>query len=329
MAIGESDNVTVDLTPASLGGGTWFDNSTGTVVVETDMPVNNSGFARLFEFSDGSNSNRLYGLYNGSSFVGATVSVGGSDTDLAAATYAARARLAVAFAPGDVAISFNGGTAVTASVTVPTLNMLQLGNRTTVQNRALDGDMYRFRFFPSRLTNSELQAYTTSVAVTASGLATTAPTLGQPVLSGSVNYSLTATAIATAAPTLGSPSLAQVHALAGATALTTGAPALDVAVAGQKHALDASGVNAGAGTLGTPTLAQIHALTAPGEATGNPAFGSVVLVQKHALAAATAMSMGRPTLGSPAALGAQPVALARPSRVASSARGYALPRIGY
>jgi hypothetical protein len=329
MAIGDLDDVTVDLTPASLGGGTWFNNSTGTVVIETDMPTNVSGFSRLFEFSDGSNDNRLYALYNGSSFVGATISISGADTDLAGATYAARARLAVAFAAGDIAMSLNGASVVTASATVPTLNMLQLGNRTTTKNRALNGTVYRYRFFPARLSNSELQALASTVSVTATAIATTAPSLGNPVLSGSVNYSLTATGLATTAPSLATPSITQVHAIGTVAAITTGAPALDTPVAGLKYALAAAELNTGPSALGTPTPAQIHALASPGIATGSPALGAVPLVQKHALAAPTALTMGAPVPGHPALLGAQPVAIPRPSFVAASARGYSLPRIGH
>lgn len=142
------------------------------------------------------------------------------------------------------------------------------------------------------------QSATGTDSLTATGVATGAPSVGSPAL-GQI-HALAATGVATAAPSVDSPALGQIHALT-ATGVATGtpsvgSPALDAA--GGTDALTATGVASGAPTVGTPALGQAHALTATGIATGAPAVGAPSIGQKHALGAA-GVAAGTPSVGSP------------------------------
>lgn len=155
-----------------------------------------------------------------------------------------------------------------------------------------------------------------------------------------VVHDLTATGIATGAPSLGTPTLGQVHAL-GATGFTcspvvgtptlwsggtdelealgvaTGAPTVGVPTLGQTHALIAEAIAFGVPSVGTPSLGQVHALQGPtGFGFGTPSLGVPSLVQVHALTAVgfavPAPLVGTPTLAQVHALTAQGIAAGAP-----------------
>lgn len=118
---------------------------------------------------------------------------------------------------------------------------------------------------------------------------------------------LTASNLATAAPTLDTPALGQIHALTAAT-LTAGTPTLGTPTLTEDDGTDdllADGVTAGTPTLGAPAIGQAHVLNAVALAAGAPSLGNPTIAQIHALLAG-ALNTGTPTLGSPALDGAQP-----------------------
>lgn len=160
MLIGASDNVTVPLSPAVLSG-TWFDNTAGTFYAEAVIAYVNGTFPRIFELGDGSDNNRLIARYDTTADIGAIVTLAGSDTELLNTPYSQTVKLAIAYDATGFASCLNGGTVNTSTTVVPTLTVCQLGNRTTTQNRQLDGNLKAFQFFPSRLSSGALQTLTT------------------------------------------------------------------------------------------------------------------------------------------------------------------------
>jgi hypothetical protein len=91
-----------------------------------------------------------------------------------------------------------------------------------------------------------------------------------------VEHALTATGIATGAPSVGAPALAQTHAFV-ATEVAAGAPVTGAPTLAVVHALAAVGVSAGAASVGAPPLAQTHALAATEVAAGGPVTGAPTL----------------------------------------------------
>jgi hypothetical protein len=134
------------------------------------------------------------------------------------------------------------------------------------------------------------------VALTATGIATGAPTVGTPAITQA--HALTAAGIATGAPTVGTPAITQAHALT-ATGIATGAPTVGSPAITQVHSLTATGIATGAPTVGTPAITQVHVLAADGIATGAPTVGAPAITQAHALTA-TGIATGAPTVGAPA-----------------------------
>jgi hypothetical protein len=142
-------------------------------------------------------------------------------------------------------------------------------------------------------------ALTQAHSLTATGIATGAPTVGTPALTQ--EHDLTATGIATGAPTVGNPALTENSASDDleADGISTGAPTVGEPALTQEHDLTADGISTGAPTVGTPALTQEHGLTATGIATGAPTTGTPALTQVHDLAA-DGVSTGAPTVGTPA-----------------------------
>jgi hypothetical protein len=134
--------------------------------------------------------------------------------------------------------------------------------------------------------------------LTATGI-TASPTVGAPALGQT--HALTATGIATGAPSVGTPALGLIVALS-ATGTATGAPTVGAPAIGQTHVLTASSVATGAGSVGAPAIGQTHALAAAGVATSAPTVGSPAIGQTHALLA-TGISTGAPTVGTPSMAG--------------------------
>jgi hypothetical protein len=89
-------------------------------------------------------------------------------------------------------------------------------------------------------------------------------------------HALTATGIATGAPSVGAPALAQTHAFV-ATEVAAGAPVTGAPTLAVVHALAAVGVSAGAASVGAPALAQTHALATTAVAAGAPMTGAPTL----------------------------------------------------
>ena len=159
--IGAADDVSLVMSPAVFGGGSWFQTTAGTIYAHAVIAYVNSGFPRIFEFTDGSDGNRVIGRYNTTADLGAAVTVGGSDEELANTPYATTAKLAIAFDGTGFKSCLNGGTVMTGAAVVPAVNACQLGNRGTTKNRQLDGYVREFRFYPTKYSSANLQTLTT------------------------------------------------------------------------------------------------------------------------------------------------------------------------
>jgi hypothetical protein len=133
-------------------------------------------------------------------------------------------------------------------------------------------------------------------ALTATAIATDAPSVGSPALSQV--HALVATAISADAPSVGSPALVQVHALT-ATGISTDAPSAASPVIAQVQVLTATGIDTTAPSVASPTLSQVHGLTATGIDSSAPSIGSPTLAQVHTLTA-TGIAAGTPVVDSPA-----------------------------
>jgi hypothetical protein len=127
-----------------------------------------------------------------------------------------------------------------------------------------------------------------------------ANTIGFEIRPSSPPHALTATGIATGAPSVGSPTIGQVHILT-ATGVANAAPSVGTPTVGQEHDLTASAVSAGTPTVGSPTAAEIviDELEAAGIATAAPSIGAPTIAQEQVLSA-TGIASGAVVVGSPA-----------------------------
>lgn len=154
LAIGDADDVSVPLT------GGWLGASTGTVYVQASIAYVNASFPRLFEFSDGTDSNRFGIRLETTSSIRAYATIGGADNDMDA-TYATTIKACFGYEPGLIVYVANGGSILNTAVSRPTLTGCQLGNRNTTKNRALNGLIQRFFVLPTRISGAAMQALTT------------------------------------------------------------------------------------------------------------------------------------------------------------------------
>ena len=133
----------------------------------------------------------------------------------------------------------------------------------------------------------------TAVAVTASNLAVSSPTLDAGTITQA--YALAATALETGAPALGASALAQGHALT-ANALAGSAPALGAPLIGQKHVLAANPASAGSPVLDVAVFNQKVPLAAVAASAGAPVLGVPACGQSYVLSAAS-LTASAPTVG--------------------------------
>ena len=141
----------------------WYNQSAGTFVVEADSGVNVSLSVYVASSAnDGTADNRINTFnYNGKWGAQARVATVDQFDLQQNGSYTANvpAKIAVAYATNDIAVSVNGNTALTdTSASLPTVNQLALGR--IINSNYLNGHIRSIRFYPSRLTNAQLQALT-------------------------------------------------------------------------------------------------------------------------------------------------------------------------
>lgn len=167
-----SASVTRSADVASLATSSFpYSSTTGTVIINAtppNYPAATSGGINptVFSLTDGTLNNRIM-ILRAVGTIDPTfrVSVAGADQALfAPATTGnwpngATRTVAVAWAANDFAMSVNGGAVATdTSGTIPTVNVLSLGN--IASGGLFNGYIRQITYIPRRLTNAELQART-------------------------------------------------------------------------------------------------------------------------------------------------------------------------
>jgi hypothetical protein len=143
----------------------WFNAATGTVYAEFDLYAFTVGQSYRFAFSDGTTSNQLRARLapSGTTQVRHEVVNSGASTTLGspATINLALTKEAFAYATNDYAGVVNNGTPSTsATLTVPSVNVLQLGATVGGATGILNGHLRRICYYPRRLANADLQAIT-------------------------------------------------------------------------------------------------------------------------------------------------------------------------
>lgn len=139
----------------------WYNQSEGTFVVEADTakPTSVAAENLMVDASDGTLNNRHYlGFVTAKAEARATV--GGVNQAVIQQDYAANAteKLAYAYKANDFAFARNGSLAGTdASGSLPTIDRMFIGNALGSAAH-LDGHIRSIRYFPTRLSNAQLQA---------------------------------------------------------------------------------------------------------------------------------------------------------------------------
>jgi hypothetical protein len=150
----------VSMTGANFSS--WYNASEGSLVVEasTFKPTTLAGSAVVAEVNDGTLANRNVIQYQ-SNFAEARTVAGGVIVAqmLQAYTAGATDRLAYGFKTNSFAFGRNGTLVGTdAAGTNPTVNQLMIGSFSN-NTAPLNGYVRTVRFYPSRLTNAEIQAF--------------------------------------------------------------------------------------------------------------------------------------------------------------------------
>lgn len=139
----------------------WYNQSAGTFVVEADTIDASSATCTAVSASDGSLNNRIQVFFGPTShlFVRAG-NITQADLDGGTIVSNAATRVAGAYAANDFAVSLSGGAVVTdTSGTIPTVDRLNLGTNANSAAQ-LNGHIRSIRYYPTRLSNAQLQALT-------------------------------------------------------------------------------------------------------------------------------------------------------------------------
>jgi hypothetical protein len=142
----------------------WYNQSTGTIYAEyipSSSALVGEAANGIFSINDGTISNRIDWRQGGTSII----SVGAVEQAVlfptGAGTDGSAVKIALAFAANDFAASFNGiDVATDVAGTVPTVNRMNIGTIDNSESLNLNGHIKDLRFYPTRLTNAELQALT-------------------------------------------------------------------------------------------------------------------------------------------------------------------------
>ena len=141
----------------------WYNASEGSFVAEASSfsPPSASSLYWVLSANDGATSNTINVVAFNNLWIG-SVAVGGvSQADLAQTgvyTAGATAKIALGYKANSFAASVNGLTPLTDnSGSVPSVNRLDLGNLSGIFY--LDGHIRKLNYYPQRLTNAELQAF--------------------------------------------------------------------------------------------------------------------------------------------------------------------------
>jgi len=136
----------------------WFNASEGTFVAEGSYSTNS---ANCLYVNDGTTSNRLM-LYMGNSAQGLITTAGVAQASLDGGTPivgGALNKVCLSYKANNFGLALQGGATVTdTSGTVPTVSQLNIGAGPALQ-QPLNGVITGFEYYPQRLTNAEIQAF--------------------------------------------------------------------------------------------------------------------------------------------------------------------------
>ena len=133
----------------------WYNASEGTLFVDWSSVAPK---ATGVEISDGTTTNRFILALNKPNE--SVIVVNGNIPTTALGTATTAAKVAIALRVNDVAVSINGAPALVDTLTaIPAVNVLNIGRRANGAEAA-NGHIKQLKYFPRRLSNSELQGIT-------------------------------------------------------------------------------------------------------------------------------------------------------------------------
>jgi hypothetical protein len=138
----------------------WYNQTEGTLVADMDSATNVSLSVYVStSINDGTVSNRIETFTYSGRWGGRMFTAGANQFDLQqTSSYTANipAKVALAYAANDFAVSVDGNTALTdTSGSVPTVNQLNIG--TIINTNYLNGHIRQIAYFNTRLPNAQLQ----------------------------------------------------------------------------------------------------------------------------------------------------------------------------
>jgi hypothetical protein len=143
----------------------WFNASEGAFVVDYTpySPATNPNSQLFFDLHDTTASNRLRAFRSATANNASVLSTASGTTNgsitLTQIAANARAKIAVGYKADDLGMALNGGNAsVDSAVTVPTATQLNIGCSNTNANQ-LAGHYQKLLYYPQRLINAELSAF--------------------------------------------------------------------------------------------------------------------------------------------------------------------------
>jgi hypothetical protein len=137
----------------------WYNQSEGTLVTSA-LPIVSSVSKYSWSFNDGTGTELIAQYFLNVNAGGFVVDNGSAQAQIEAGTFSGVCKTAFAYKINDFALSLNGGTVTTDTVgTIPTTTQAQIGNRPD-GSRTMNGYIRTLTYYPSRLTNAQLQALT-------------------------------------------------------------------------------------------------------------------------------------------------------------------------
>jgi hypothetical protein len=159
-------SVTRNADAASMTGtnfSSWYRADEGSVYCDYQT-VDLASFSSMVAISDGTTNNRIQLAHASASrrFVVTTSGAGQVDTSPGSDTASVFSKLCAAYKTNDFAVYANGITLQTdTGGTIPSVDRVFIGATATGTSSYLNGTIKKIAFYPSRLSNAQLQALTT------------------------------------------------------------------------------------------------------------------------------------------------------------------------
>jgi hypothetical protein len=141
----------------------WYNASEGALFTRGTVYADSSSFRRFASVNDGTSSEVMYpGASSGFTGRGFVVTTAGTQASFSLGAFAVNtpANIVLAYKLNSIAAALNGGVVSTDNLAnIPTVSRLDIGFNSGSATSWINGHIQKINFYPQRLTDAEVRAF--------------------------------------------------------------------------------------------------------------------------------------------------------------------------